>query len=84
MTGVGAGPLSAKQGTAGAMLLQDRRLMVVAYRLANRTLHRLGPLFGVHPAGAYRAIDTGGPCWPWNWDAPVRQIMIVDGALVPS
>ncbi|MFG3089770.1 transposase family protein [Streptomyces antibioticus] len=49
------------QGRPWALPLEDRALLVAAYRRTNLTMRRLAPLFGVSKPAADRIIDHLGP-----------------------
>lgn len=63
----GADPV--RKGRPWSLPLEDRVLLVAAYRRTNLTLRQLAPLFGVSKSAADRIIDHLGPAfslqiWP--------------------
>ncbi|MGW3076354.1 helix-turn-helix domain-containing protein [Kitasatospora sp. NPDC001132] len=56
----------ARPGRAWSLPLENRVLLVAAYRRTNLTLRQLAPLFGVSKSAAGRIIDHIGPLLALN------------------
>ncbi|MFI1769772.1 transposase [Streptomyces sp. NPDC020800] len=80
----GADPV--RKGRPWSLPLEDRVLLVAAYRRANLTLRQLAPLFGVSKSAADRVIDHLGPSLALQQRRRFRRdaVLIVDGTLVPT
>lgn len=75
-----------RKGRPWSLPLEDRALLVAAYRRTNLTMRQLAPLFGVSKSAADRVIDHLGPMLALQ---PRRRfardtVLIVDGTLVPT
>ncbi|WP_406413676.1 transposase [Streptomyces sp. NBC_01614] len=80
----GTGP--ARRGRPWGLSLEDRVLLVTAYRRTNLTLRQLAPLFGVSKSAADRMIAHLGPSLALQPRKRFRRdtVQIVDGTLVPT
>ncbi|MFF8381805.1 transposase [Streptomyces sp. NPDC015661] len=80
----GADPV--RKGRPWSLPLEDRLLLVAAYRRTNLTLRQLSPLFGVSKSAADRIIDHLGPSLAPSLanDSGKDTVLIVDGTLVPT
>ncbi|WP_447035552.1 transposase [Streptomyces sp. DSM 118878] len=80
----GAEPV--RKGRPWSLPLEDRVLLVTAYRRTDLTLRRLAPLFGISKSAADRIIDHLGPSLALRPCKRFRKdtVLIVDGTLVPT
>lgn len=76
----------ARKGRPWSLPLEDRVLLVAAYRRTNLTMRQLAPLFGVSKSTADRIIDHLGPMLALQPRKRFAKgtVLIVDGTLVPT
>ncbi|MEV0446027.1 transposase [Streptomyces spectabilis] len=76
----------ARRGRPCGIPLEDRLLLVAAYRRTNLTLRQLAPLFGVSKSAAGRIVGHLGPRLALKPRRRFRKdtVLIVDGTLVPT
>jgi hypothetical protein len=69
-----------------SLSLEDRVLLVTAYRRTNLTMRQLALLFGISKSAADRNIDHIGPLLALRQRKHFRKdtVLIVDGTLVPT
>ncbi|MFI9467400.1 transposase [Streptomyces sp. NPDC052492] len=75
-----------RKGRPWSLPLEDRALLVAAYRRTNLTMRQLAPLFGVSKSAADRIIDHLGPMLALQPRQRFAKdaVLIVDGTLVPT
>jgi len=80
----GADPV--RKSRPWSLPLEDRVLLVAAYRRTNLTLRQLAPLFDISKSAADRIIDDLGPSLALQPRKRFRKgtVLIVDGTLVPT
>jgi hypothetical protein len=78
--------LPAGKGRPWSLPLEDRVLLVAAYRRTNLTQRQLAPLFGVSKSAAGRVIDHLGPALALQQRKRFRKdtALVVDGTLAPT
>ncbi|MFI1401068.1 transposase [Streptomyces sp. NPDC020681] len=74
------------RGRPWSLSLEDRILLVTAYRRTNLTMRQLALLFGISKSSADRIIDHLGPMLALQPRKRFRKntVLIVDGTLVPT
>ncbi|MFI6347989.1 transposase [Streptomyces sp. NPDC050560] len=75
-----------RKGRPWSLPLEDRALLVAAYRRTNLTVRQLAPLFGVSKPAADRIIDHPGPrlALPPRKRSGKDTVLIADGTLIPT